>query len=86
MELPSTSSVPPTLVGYSSSASLTDAHLDNTGVDVVGVDVAEAQDLCAAFFQNWEAEDWVDVDLSACFGLASSAFLDFVTVMEVKGG
>src|SRR6267154_4354322 len=73
MELLSASSVWPTLVGSLSSTSSTDAHLDNAGVDGVGVDVAEAQDLCAAFFQDWEAEDWVD--LSACFSLASTAFL-----------
>ena len=45
MELPSASSVQPTLVGSSSSTSLTDEHLDNTGVDGVGVDAAGAQDL-----------------------------------------
>ena len=83
MESPSASSVQPTLVGSSSSTSSTDACLDNAGVDGVGVDVAEARDLCAAFFQDWETEDWVD--LSACFGLASTAFLDFGTFMIVEG-
>jgi len=43
----------------------------------------EARDLCAGFFQDWEAEDWVD--LSACFGLVSAAFLDFAAVMIVEG-
>ena len=52
-------------------------------MDAVGVDAAEARDLCAAFFEDWEAEDWVD--LSACFGLASAAFLDFAAIMIVEG-
>jgi len=52
-------------------------------VDSVGVDAVEARDLCAAFFQDWEVEGWVD--LSACFSLASVTFLDFVAIMIVEG-
>ena len=73
----------PKLVGSSSSTSSTDVHLDNTGVDGVGVDTAEARDLCVAFFWDWEVEGWVD--LSACFSLASVTFLDFAAIMIVEG-
>ena len=79
----STSSVGPTLVGSSTSTFSTDVHLDNAGVDGVGVDAAEGQDLCAAIFWDWEMEGCID--LSACFGLESVTFLDFVAVMIVEG-
>ena len=78
IESPSASSVGPTLVSSSSSTSSTDTCLDNT-VDGVGVDVAEAQDLCTAFFWDWEVEGWVD--LSACFGLVSITFLDLAAII-----
>src|ERR1700683_5503029 len=83
MESPFTSSVGPTLVGSSSSMSLTDMHLDNAGADDAGVDAAEARDLCATFFWDWEMEGWVG--LSASFSLVSVTFLDFVVVIIVEG-
>jgi len=75
--------VGPTLVSSLSSTSLTDTCLDNAGVNGVGVDVAEAQNLCAAFSWDWEMEGWVN--LFACFGLVSIAFLNFVAVIIIEG-